>query len=368
MKAFEYSDREIGKREMKISIASMLIGTGVLTLPQMLASHSNGIDAWVSLLASGLLSMFFCWVCAKLATRFPKQTFLQYTSAIVSKPAAIVLTLVYSVYSLLTAASATRDLSNIAKLYLFDRTPIEMIALVFLLPVTYAVAGPSVGVLRLNILFFPIVIVVIAIVLFLDLQFIETRNFLPVFTTDWQGYAEGVLSSGYSYLGYGIILIYAAMLNRPEDGPKAAITGVAIPMILYIAIYISVIGILNNAAAANIMYPTIEVAKEVQVPGQFFERLESLFFTTWIMTIFNTAAMALDVAVVTAGYVFPKWKKIIWALILTPAVFLISMLPQSAVELRQFQEWFNYFAMFLNGPLPILLLLIAKVRRAKGNG
>jgi spore germination protein len=368
MKSFEYGDHEIGKKEIMIGVASMLIGVGILTLPSSVASTTEAADGWMSIIIGGGVSILFGWVAAKLASRFPKKTFFDYTALIATKPVAILLTLVFGVYFLVIVSIVTRMIANISKLYLFDRTPVEVISLIFLLLIIYGVSGSSASLLRLNLLFLPIVIFINGLVLLLNINLMEIRNLKPFFTTGWTGVLQGTKETTFSFLGYAILLFYIALMNQPKQAPKAAVYGISIPLIMYLLIYLTAIATLSNAGAANIIYPTIEIAKEVEVPGKFFERFDAIFFTIWIMTIFNTAAMAFDVSIIALGSIFRKVKKITWICILSPIIYLIAMLPQSTVEMNTFGEWISYIGIVMNIFLPPLLLLIAKMRKVKGNG
>ncbi len=368
MNAFTYGDEKIGKREIWFAVSSMLIGTGILTLPNALASQTEAADGWVSLLIGGIVSTLFACLCAKLASRFPEQTFLAYSTAIVGKAMAVMLTLLYAVMFLGFAASSTREIANIAKLYLFERTPLEVIALAFLLPVIYAVAGSRAALLRLNLLFLPVVLVIICIVLLFNLHFIESENLLPVFTTKGAGYLQGIVDSSFSYLGYGCLLFYVSMMRQSKQATQAAMIGMTIPIVIYIFIFVSTIGILTNVGVANIVYPTVEIAKEVVVPGQFFERFESVFFTIWIMTIFNTVAMSMDISVLSFGYVFPRVPKMTWLLIVAPVAYFLSMQPENTLDLHRYQEWLSYMGLLFSMLIPALLLLIAAARKVKGIG
>lgn len=368
MRSFEYGDHEVGKKEILMGVASMMIGIGILTLPNLVASTSEAIDGWMSIILGGVVTLFFGWVIAKLASRFPNKTFFNFTTLIVTKPVAITLTFLFAVYFAVIVSLETRLIANISKLYLFDHTPVEVISLVFLLLVIYAVSGSSASLLRLNLLFLPLVIFIICFVLIFNIGLIEIGNIKPFFTTKWSGVLQGAKETTFSFLGYAILLFYISLMNKPEEAPKAAVYGICIPIIIYLLIYVAVIAVLSNVGAANIIYPTIEIAKEVQIPGEFFERFESIFFTIWIMTIFNTAAMAFDVSIIALKSIFRKVKRITWILFLSPFIYLIAMHPQNTVELSTFGKWISYAGVVLSVCMPTLLLLIAKMRKVKGNG
>lgn len=367
MNFFSYADERIGKKEMVLNIASVIIGVGILTFPRALAKETESFDGWMSIVITGGAASLLGWCLARLAARFPQMTFFQYASVIATKPVAYLLTLLIFVYCSLFVAFEIRAVGNIAKQYLFTTTPTEVITLAFLLVVQYAVLGTRIALLRLNFVFLPIVLFVILIVKLYTFRFFELENVRPFFATDWLTILKGSREVGLSFSGFEIILFYTVLMRRPEEAPKAVLIGLSIPIALYLLIYMFTIGVFSAEVTKNLTYPTIELAKEVEVPGGFIERVESVFFTIWIMTIFNTCAMWLDIAILNLASIFRRLQKITLIIIVSPFIYLISMLPQNLAQFLAFGDRLTYFGMVVAYLLPILLLLIAKLRGVKGN-
>ncbi len=367
MDVFEYGDEEVSRKEIMLGTTSMVIGIGILTLPRLVATATQSSDGWMSIAIAGMLAIVLAWVAAKLASRFPKMSFITYTGLIVTKPVAMILSCVIFIYFFLFSAYVTRGIANIAKQYLFDDTPIEVIALVYILIVTYAVAGTRVGLLRLNMLFIPIVLIIIACLLAFSSNLVEPSNLKPFFVSSWSGILLGVKESIFSLLGFEVILFYISNMNRPQEAPKAVIIGMVIPVLLYLFVYLFVISVFSIEATREVIYPTIELAKEIVLPGEFFERFESLFFLIWIMTIFNTGSMAFDVCILAIGSLFKNVRKMIWIWIITPFVFIAAMMPQDLIDYTNLGEYISYLGLLIAGIMPISLLLIAIIRGVKGH-
>lgn len=368
MKSFEYGDEEISHREILFAVTSMIIGIGIITLPRSLASVTQGSDGWVSILLGGGISLIFVWIVAKLASRFPKQTFLEYTTRLVTKPIAVILTLLVAFHLMQFTAYEMRAVANISKVFLFDRTPVEVVALVFLLVVIYGVSGSRAGLLRLNLLFIPIILFIGFALIIMNLGLFEYSNLKPFFTTEFTAYFKGAQETTFTFLGFEILLFYIALMNRPEKAPRAAVIGMTIPIVFYLFTFLIAVGVFGHTATINIVDPVIELAKEVQVPGEFFERFESLFFTIWVMTLFNTAAMAFDVALIAVTSVFPKFKKITLIFIFAPIIYLSGMFPPNLVAVFEVGKWLSYSGIFFAMIIPAMLLAIAKLRGIKGYG
>lgn len=365
MKWFEYGDEKISHREIMIAIPSMVIGVGVLSFPRQLAAETVGPDGWVSILVSGIIMIFFAWLLARLAARFPHQSFLDYASKIISKPVAIAITFVFIIISIGIVAIEVREISEIAKQYLFDKTPLEAVSLIFLLVVVYAVSGSRAGIFRLNMMFLPIIIFIALAVMVLNIGWFSIDHVLPVFETNIQGYFGGMRTGILAYMGIMIILFYTSLVKKPEKVPKSAAIGMCIPVALYLLLFIASIGVFGHSVTSNMIFPIIELAKVADIPGGFFERFESIFFVIWVMAIFNTAAMAMDIAVLSLGWLFKDVSKIVFICILSPVVYLIAMYPEDLIMIMSLAGYFGYFTIAFTCGVTIILFLVAKLRKVK---
>ncbi|QOT07949.1 endospore germination permease [Paenibacillus sp. JNUCC32] len=362
------SSQTIGRKEIVYSVSNMMIGLGILTLPHTIAKKTQFSDGWMPIILGGMIAFVFAWAIGVLASRFPGKNYHAMASMILSRKAAHVLTLLMSLYFLLFVSYQVRGVSTITRLYLFDNTPEEIIGLVYLLVLIYAVAGPSIALVRLNLIFFPIVVTILLLIVLLNLGSLNMHFLLPVFKTDWRRIVASSKDTVFSYLGLEIMLFYNIYVARKSKLPGSLLRGLLIPICIYFVVFVFVIGVFGPMVVSNTLYPLAELAKEVEVPGGIFERFEFFFFVIWLMTLFSTNAMAFDVALLALESVFPKHRRFMMILVLGPVLFILGLLPSSLRELNVFAEWISYMGVGFAWVLPALLLLIAKVRGVKGDG
>ncbi|AEI41075.1 GerAB/ArcD/ProY family transporter [Paenibacillus mucilaginosus] len=367
-RSFKLGEESIGSLDLTITISSMMIGVGILTLPKTLARVTMSSDGWMSIVLAGTMAIVCAWIMAKLAGRFHGEGYFAYASSIITKPVALLWTTGMSVYYIVFCAFEIRAIANISKQYLFERTPVEIIALTFLLVTVYAAAGSRIGLIRLNTLFLPLVMSISVFVLLFSIPLFHYSDLKPFFITDWHKVLGGAKETVFSVLGFEVVLFYTSLMKRPEDAPKAAMLGVALTVLLYLTVYIIAVGVFSHQALKEVTYPAIELAKEMQVPGEFFERFESIFFTIWIMTIFNTSAMALDVAVNNLSHLFRKMKRMQGMFLLSPVVYLICMFPENGIEFNMLGTLVNYGGIIFVILIPCLMYGVAVIRRRKPHG
>lgn len=362
MNPIKYSDDLISEREIVFAIPSIIIGIAVLGLPNEIASNTLFADGWITIVVAGMILTVVTLLGTKLAATFPGESFLSYTSKIISKPIAYLFTVIFIFIFIFFSAHVLRATAYITKGYLFTRTPIEVLALALLLVVVYAVSGSRAGLFRLNILFLPIIISVFVIVSLLNIKWMNTSNLLPLFKTDLRGYAKAMVPALNAYTGFSIVLFYTAFIRKPKKLTRAIVVGMSIPLIFYVIVFFTSIGIFGNAVTSNLLYPTVETARRAEVPGGLFERVDSIFFTIWIMAIFNTLAMTMDIAVMLLHSIFKNLKKITIIFILSPIIFYLCMFPETIAQVRAFIQVINIYFVFFATLSILLLYTVAKIR------
>lgn len=365
---FTYGDEKISNREIFFIAPSMVLGVGILTLPSAVTEVVGFSDGWISILIAGIMTSFFAWITFKLAARFPNEPFYEYCSKIVTKPVAAVITLLFVLHLASFTSYEARAIATISKQYIFDRTPVEVISLMFVLLVAYAVSGSQAAILRLNLMFFPIVIVILMIVLIFNYPYFEFSHFKPLFQSDWKDLLFSVQESLFAFLGFEVLLFYTALVHKDELKKSGLypVFGILIITLMYLVVFFVSIIVLSVEGTIEIVYPTVELAKEVDIPGGIIERIDPIFFTVWIMTIFNTSAMALDVSVMALQSVFKGLKKKTILFFGLPIIYFFSMLPQNHLQLGKVGTTIGYIGAVLAMLLPALLLVISKIRGVKG--
>ncbi|WP_047984598.1 GerAB/ArcD/ProY family transporter [Ornithinibacillus californiensis] len=362
MKSLEYGDEKISEKEILIAIPSMVIGVGILSLPRRIADETIGSDGWIALVIAGAVCVLMIWLMAKLAARFPHQSFISYASIIVSKPIAKIITFLFAVLFISIAAFHIRVLGDTSQQYLFNQTPVEVVTLSFLLVVVYAVSGARAALFRLNMLFFPFIIFILLLVLIFNFRWIEPSNLLPVFQTNVKDYWKGIQTSTLSYMGFSIVLFYTAFARQPKKAPKIAVLGMTIPIVIYVFVYLTCLMVFGQISTSNLLFPTIDLAKRIELPGGILESVESVFFVVWTMGAFTTTAMALDVSILALSYIFNRMKKIGLVLILSPIVYYIALLPRDISQISLIAGLLGTIVISYSFLTTLVLFLIAKLR------
>lgn len=353
----------ISDRDIYFAVVTNITGVLTLTLPRVIAKDTISIDGWLSILIGGSLACVIAFLITKISASFPNQSFFSYTSQLLSKPLAMIITLLFTLQYFAITTFHVREISALSHQYLFESTPIEVISLSFLLVVLYAVMGSRAAIFRLNVLFFPILIVGMLVVIVLPIGLIQLEDLLPVFQTDFKGYITSTYSSMTSFFGFGVAIFYIAYVKNPKKTPKMTAWGIMTLTLFNIVLYIVCIGTFGYLTTRNLFFPTFDLSRTVEIPGAFFERFDAILFALWTIILFTTTLMAFDITVLTIMMVFKKLKKFPIVLTLAPIIFFFSMIPKSYLELININRFMNHF-IFIN--LLIVTILLGVAYKIKG--
>ena len=359
------NDDHIQDIDIMFAVASNTISVTILFLPRYITEHTVSSDGWITIVFGGLIAILLGWLLAKIAVSFPNESFLSFASYLVSKPIAMLLCFLFIMQFIIVSSFQMREIATLSHEYLFDRTPLEVVCLAFILVVIYGVSGSRMAIFRLNILFFPFVIVGLILLVLAPIGAVKLENLLPVFETDINGILAGTTSSLNAFLGFSIVLFYISLIKKPVQAPKMTVIGILWPFTFYIIIFIVCVGVFGNVTTNNLYYPVFELSKTVSIPGIFFERFDSILFIIWTIIVFTTCLMAFDIAVLLINLIFPKLSKQTIIFILSPIIFFIAMLPKNFIQINRIAKYMSYieityivFVTFLLGTM----LLIKGVR------
>ncbi|MCM3762916.1 spore germination protein [Alkalihalobacillus oceani] len=326
--------------EISMTLIGMIVGIGILTLPRSLAEEGGTIVALLSILIGSLLTILFIVVYTKLQRNFPGETLLEaFTNTKAGSWLAKFLGMAFACYFLLLLAYETRILSIVVRIYLLIDTPAEVVAAVFLLTTTYAVTKGLQGIIHLNLMFVPITVFFLIAMMIVVLPEFDYELLLPLTVGDSRSILQGVKETTLSLLGVEIIFFFLAAMKKENLKVAPMIASVVIIFILYLGITIISFAIFSVGTTEVLTFPTVELVKEIEIPGGVFERVEALMITIWMMSIFNTMSVAHFLAtkivretldIKEHSRVLPSW--------ITLVTLIIAFIPRSISEAFLFGE------------------------------
>lgn len=157
-----------------------------------------------------------------------------------------------------------------------------------------------------------------------------------------------------------VIMCYFAIVIR--------MTGLLTKLYFFELTPLEIVGVLGVHTTMNVYVPTIELAKEAEIPGGFFDRLQSIFFAVWILAIFSSAVFALDITTLLLQSVFQKIRKMSWILGIAPIAYLLSMIPRNNQEVFEWGSSAIVVLFSLSVTYTFVLFITAKWKGRRRHG
>lgn len=363
---FSKKNYEISALEMAIVLIGFIFGIGILTLPRNLAESMDTADGWISLLISGGIMIVLVTLIIRLSRYFPGQTLFQYMEEkMVGKVIAKVFLTVFFIYFLSVLAFQVRLLTIILRMYVLDRTPPEITVIIILFTVAYAATKGVQGIVHLCLLYFPTILIVFSLLIILNIGNGTLDPFLPVMSKGFIPVLQGIEPTLSSFLGIEILLFWLKYVEPKNVRAFPLNMAIALITLLNLLVVVFTFSVFSVSVTKILTFPTIELAKEIEVLEGLIERFEPLMITIWILSIFNTMSilMLLLVQIITSEV---KKIKNRWILGLsTSLVYILIFVPSSIDEVFTVGKWTSYLGITLNGAAIAIGFLFVFIRSRK---
>lgn len=355
-------DRGLRPHQIGGLVFNAVFGVGILTAARS-ASDVAGTGAWLSILLAGFLSAGAAWFAGRVASLWPGVGLVDGVASLWGPLVARVLGLAYALYLLGLASVVLRIFGEFAGWFLLPQTPLPVILGTMAAVVAYGArlrvadfAGVSDVLVWLGL--------VPAALLLLSAQFgADTVELLPLFSAGWQGLLAGLGEGVFSYLGFEVILFYAAYAGDPPSLGRWAAAGVLAAAFFYTGAVLVSLGHFSPAFVAQQTWPLFNAAGAVEVPLRFIEQPELLVAALWLFAAFSTMLVAFfagQLALVTALGL--RSRPILPFALIMP-VYALSLVP---ADLQSAEEWvglWSQLGLILAVGVPLLLWATARLRR-----
>ena len=363
---FTRTDDKITTTQASIFISSSVLGAGILTLPRSVVSAAKTPDVWLSILISGVIVILMAIVMAKLSQKFPEKTIFQYASNIVGAPLAFIVSTLLLIYFIMIAGFELRVLAEVTMFYLLEGTPIWAIIIPFVWLSGYLLFGGINAIARLLQIIFPISILVLIITYLLSLKIFDIDQLRPFLGEGLLPVINGLKSTVLVFSGFEVTMFLIAHMQHPKQAIKAVVTGLGIPVCIYLFTLIFVVGGLSVDAVLRSTWPTIDLLRSFEISGLFFERLEFPFMVIWTMQMFsNFTCYYYGASLGISQLIKVNISPVILGLM--PFIYLSAMIPKRSNDIFAVGDFIGWSSavLFVIIPLPLYLIWLIRSKGLK---
>lgn len=345
-------------------IYATIIPTAILVVPSVVMAHSKQ-DAWISITAATVLGVGIAWLTGTIAMRVPQQfSFLGWISQRLGKWIAVLIGLLLSLYYISISSIILQEFTNILSDQILFETPGWVIMAIILSVCSYAVYGGIEVIARVNGVVTTIAIITYCISLLLFVNLIEPSQLRPVMTNPMNHIAYG----GLLPLGWmsetALVLLLGPFLQSKKNIAKAAMGGtLAAGFHLTITVALCLI-LFGPIMPQQFRYPTFSMIEIIKL-GTTLERLDILFVSFWVSTIYIKMALFLFGAFhcLTETFTIKPSKSVLLGLNLVIMMTAFVSFHDETVFDNQMQHITPYELLGMNLVLPLILVVALFIRK-----
>ena len=323
-------------------------------------------DAWLSMIAGGLIGLILAFLFVHLSTLHPNQTLIQFSQKLLGKGIGRLVALPFLVAWFILPAVLLRSFADFIHLILLDRTPVWIIILLLTILMTYLTYSAGItGIGRFCEIVGPLIIFTLMISFILNIQDIEWHHLLPVyFDSGWVNILKGSLGPAFWFPGPFILLVIISFVQKPRKAFSKSLLGVVITIFMVLTATLMVLLILGPNLSAKIRFSYFVFVRNTDILD-FIQNID--VFIMFIMVFGVVAQLSLYFFI--ASYEIANWfqmknwrRNIFYG---APAICIIAILIPDETTIVSFDQFWTNVAFPVCGILIPLILWITTVIKQK---
>lgn len=309
----------LGTRQLTTLTFMMVVGDMMLIYPSVITSYAKQ-DSWICAFIGVPLGMALMAMILKLCSMHPEKNLVQMARSILGFWPGTFFSCFYLFFFIIGASTHTREVGDFMTTQIFQYTPIRIIILMFVIVIGWGVWHGLETMGRSSELLMPVVIVFIVVLAVCLLPQVDTSNLKPVSDTGVVSISQGILVSIIYPIGEVVpimmILPYAAkQAHQTRDMLIAAGLG---SLILATLVTISLL-VLGAFLTQHNIYASFVLSQKISI-GSFFERIEAIMASSWMISTYFKAMIYLYAFIVGCAELF-KLKQ--YRILVLPASLLV---------------------------------------------
>ncbi|MFJ6208832.1 endospore germination permease [Lysinibacillus sp. NPDC092081] len=359
----------ISSRQFMIITLLFSIGTAILILPASVTIEAKQ-DAWIAAIIGVVISLPVIKLFVAFGNRTPTLTFVEANEKILGRFFGKFTSIGFILIALLSAGELLYFIGIFMKTEIMPETPTMAFAFLFSIIIMYAAfLGIEVFARSAEILF-PIFILIFIFFVVCISPSIKIENLQPIMETPKKSifFSMILFISLFSFPLAMLLTIFPSAVNVQKSAQKGFYIGSIIGGIVLVTIITLSILVLGPANTASRTFPSYSLAQRISI-GNFLQRIEVIMAAMWIISIYIRTFMYFYAAVIGIAQIckINNHRPLIFPLgmiILGLSQIVHPNIIHSDIYNREIWPIFSFVFMIF---LPLVLLIVAKIRKINGN-
>lgn len=356
---------KIGTTQAAMLIVNTILPTATVVLPIIISTYAEQ-DAPMAIIMSTLAGLLIAAIVGTVIQNNNGAPFLDWVSEQSSPVVSTILGLLMLQFYLDTTATILREFVNFIKDNVLVETPVTILVFLILFITIYMVRQGIESIARVNTLVILLYFVFVPLYLFGLLSDLNVHNLLPMFDHNLAELTLASLTPTAWMSEVAVLLFLAPYLQYPKRARIIGWTGLLFVSALMMFSLISALMVFGPDYIKLSTYPGFSTVGIIRI-GRFIEKLDILFISYWVLSIYLKFAIFLFVTVECFKQTFrvSSSRPFIGALGLLIALECLFTW-QSSAKLNMYNKEGRFVVFFLfNVLVPLGAILLYRVHKSR---
>jgi len=351
-------------RQISFMMYCIIVGYGIINLPKNAAAAAD-TGGWVSIVLATIIFLFITYLITYLQYIHEGKTLYEYSTELVGKFITYVFIIVCIVYFFLFLSMLVRLYCETIKATILPKTPVLYLSLLFYIVVFYALLKGLNVIARMCEIYGTLSIInfiFINSIIFTQGQTINLRPFFA--TSDIMMYLKGIPRMILPLLGMEVLFFLPISKTKNNHIFKYTILTVGFIGLLYIFVIESTTSVVGVDSIVIHKATVFSIIRGVDVPYlEFLRRLDGVYIGVWTMNAICASSLWAYGTTTFINKILKKAQYKHLAFIVVLLSFVTSQIPRTTERVESILDYDSYFGVLVFFVIPIILLIITKVKK-----
>lgn len=354
---------KISARQVMILSVLQMFNVGTLILPRVCTQYV-GRNGYILPILAIILGIIYLLCIYSLTSAFPQHTFVEILQNIMPAPIGNIIVVIFILKILGDIGLELRMFGELISQIMLTKTPIEVIILIMLLTVSYLAKSGIEALGRMGEILIYFIFIPLGIALLIGILNTDYREVMPFFQTNLKDVGFGTLAVSFTFVPLELLLMINALMIKPKKMLKAGIVSIIIIGILEALIVLLTICKIGSAETQRQIWPGLMLMQSINMSNSVVQKQEIIMMIVWIFSVFMYICSGLCIVSIMGSRCCHFKRENIFVLPLIPIIYFIAIWPQNLVDIYTYYlKYQYYFGIWFMVPIPLILSLIARIRR-----
>lgn len=344
------------------------LGTSIIIHPAITVGYA-GTDGWITSIIASVIGISIVFLLIRVSSMDKNMNLFELIESVLGKFIGKTVILLFLFFMFFLTASNLRQIGDFATTQILINTPVPIIMFIFVLTSLYAIKLGLEVIGRSCEIFFPYALISLILLVILVSPEADVTRIKPIMEDKPSAaFAAVIPALGVPYFQLIVFLGIIPYVNAFKKAKKGFYIGTVVASFTLLLITFMSLTVLGPDFTGRQIFPIYSLGQKISI-GNFLERVEVLAAIAWVFTIFFKIIINFYVLSLGLSHIF-KLKNI--STLSTPLSFILIItgivLYPNIVYFHEFVAYyFVFFSATMGLFLPLLLLFMDKLKRAKHN-